>query len=275
MPSVADCFLRSLFEKFPHPSSQKVLGDLPQEIAERFTALPDRTGVDPDRFLVTPSRVLSTLHPSWYEELIQAVPNEMQSIVEHFLQEYSAGEDENPLREFILGYLVNRWVDRDIPCLETLERGDLSWLLQYSPEEIETVASLVGICDLVDQVRRTIDKKSLHDLFASLSRIQQRYLRVLLHTPLSKLPSEIELAELLRLSVEKRQERLLLRGYQCLADALGDQGETFIWYLLHRLERSQAHLLEDLLKKDAVTEPSRAKAQLIHAYQFLKRREST
>ena len=132
------------------------MGDLPQEIAMRFSLLPDRVGVDPENFLVTPSRILSSLHPSWYEELVEAVPEGMRPVVNRSLEEYRQGE-ESPLREFILGYLVNSWSDKDIPCLETMERGDFSWLLECNPEEIETIASLVGTYDLVEEVRKTID----------------------------------------------------------------------------------------------------------------------
>jgi hypothetical protein len=274
MPSVADLFLRSLLEKFPHPSSQKVMGDLPQEIAKRFSLLPDRVGVDPENFLVTPSRILSSLHPSWYEELVKAVPEEMRPIVHRCLEEYREEKEASPFREFILGYLVSRWSERDIPCLETVERGDFSWLLECSPEEIETISSLVGTYDLVEEVRKTIDKKSLEKLFSSLSPMQRRYLRALLHTPLPGLKSTISLPEFLRLPIEEGKERLLTRGYERLAAALQGQGELFIWYLLHRLERSQALSLERRLKEGSSEETSRSKVYLTHAYQFLKRRES-
>jgi len=270
---VADLFLRSLLEKFPHPSSQKVMGDLPQEIAMRFSLLPDHVGVDPENFLVTPSRILSSLHPSWYEELVEAVPEGMRPVVNRSLEEYRQGE-ESPLREFILGYLVNSWSEKDIPCLETMERGDFSWLLECNPEEIETIASLVGTYDLVEEVRKTIDKKSLEKLFSSLSLMQRRYLRALLHTPLPGLKSTINLPEFLRLPTEEGKERLLARGYERLATALQGQDEIFIWYLLHRLERSQAHSLERRLKEGRVEESSRSKTYITHAYQFLKRRES-
>jgi len=95
--------------------------------------------------------------------------------------------------------------------------------------------------------------------------------------PLSGLKSKISLSDLVCLSQEEAKESLRARGYERLAFALCGESPTFIWYLLHKLERSQARLLEARLNETASEESllPRARAQLTHAYQFLKRREST
>jgi len=268
MVTLQEQFLHSLMKKFAHPAAQTVIQGL--EPAEKELFQGNLAGDDPMMYLITPKRILSMMHPSWYGELLEHTPKVLQSICERFLQ----GKQEGPLREFVLGYCVNQWPERGKLGPETVQDGDFSWLLEYSYENMTALFDLLGVYDLVDEVRRIVDKRKLQMILVRLHPFQQKFLRALLLKSLPTSASQINVSTFLTVEADVAKKRLQQRGLERFAMAIEKADPLLLWHFFHRLERFQAERLQQVGGQEfSDRERARAKQQVIQAYQFLQRME--
>jgi hypothetical protein len=282
MASQQEQFLKALIERFPHPGMKDAVEALPQELALKFKNLPERIGKSPEAFFIQPKRVLKDMHPSWSEELVLLCPGCLQSLLRKVLLDTVEGKEmkegggiSDSIKEFLLGYLVSKWPDRNMLGIENIEGASFSWLATADSKMISLLGELLPVNDIVDVVRKIVDKKILQRILSGLSAVQQRYLRSLLHRPSRSSALNQEVRQLLQEDAQKVAHVLACKGQEELAYAIKDEPELLLWHLMHRIEREKAFALKKMMEKQiSQGEQTEMKKRLSHAFQFLQKVET-
>jgi hypothetical protein len=280
MVSLQDQFLKALMERFGHPEMAAVIAALPEELASKFRVLPDRSGKAPELFFVASKRVLLGMHPGWFEELAQLCPQELQPVIRTALLEasgraVSSGALSPSIREFLLHYLVRHWPEREVEGVEYIENASFPWLLTCDEHVISKVVELLAVNDVVDVVRQTVDKKILQKILMPLTASQQRYLRSCLHRPARSATLNKELTALLLEDSKMAEEKLRMRGFEDMGQALKDEPPLFIWHMLHHIDKETARILKNEMEKEGSLKNQKGiKKRLSHAYEFLQKVET-
>ena len=273
--SLPALFLKALMEKFPHPGMSAVLESAPDIYAAKFRVVPDRAGIVPELLLPSPERLLASIHPSWFQEMVQACPSALHSILSDAVSGTIQSMNNKALRSFLLGYLIAKWPDGKTLPVECVEECPLRWMALCDDEALSSVAELVSMPELVDSMRRIVDKKILQKILKPLSAGQQRYLRSLIHRPPRSVGINKELIALFVNEPEKGAEFLRAKGFETMGCALKNEAPLLVWHVLHRLRRDRALRLQDMMGEKLSDQQSElAKRSLVHAYQFLKKVEA-
>jgi hypothetical protein len=282
MVSLKERFLKALMERFPNPGMAAALQTLPEELASKFKGLPEKVGSDPELFLEQPTRVLLGMHPSWFEELVLLCPAALQPLLRKVVLE-AVGKKEKkrtealtqPVREFLLGYLVAKWPERSIQGVESIEGASFPWLAKADERMVSSLVALLAVNDVVDVVRQIVDKKILQKILVALTPVQQRYLRSLLHRPSRSATLNKELTALLRDDPVMGAQRLMKRGFEELACAMKDEPQLLKWHVMHHIDRETAYFLKEVMAKGISSEElAEVKKHLSHAYRFLQKADT-
>ncbi len=282
MVSLQDEFLKALMERFPNPGMAAVIEALPEELGSKFRLLPQRVGKAPELFFAQPKRVLAGMHPSWCEELVHFSPEALRPLIRMLVLD-AVGKNEGkteisltvPLRNFLLRYLVDKWPERTIQGVESIEGASFGWLAKSDERTLLSLVELLAVNDVVDVVRQIVDKKTLQKILAVLTPLQQRYLRSLLYRPIRLATPNKELTTFLLDDPTLGAQRLTQRGFEELAIAMKQEPELLQWHVLHHIDRKKASFLKEVMeKKVAPEEVSKVQKHLSHAYQFLKKMET-
>jgi hypothetical protein len=193
-----------------------------------------------------PMRSLKMIHHSWYEDVLGYSPKALQDSLKKLFSNAFGALDNNrsPVVEFLLNYVIHRWPDSNKLPVETLHDHPLFGILHMNAQTLERLASLFSVHEMVESVRKIVDKKTLHRVLNVLSAIQQRYLRTLLQRKSEGLPTKLSCQDLIKKSKEDSERLLLECGYSQLCSLLSGRDELFYWHLLHRLERNFAEQLQ-------------------------------
>jgi hypothetical protein len=282
MASLQEQFLKALMERFPHPGMAVAIGTLPEELGSKFRELPEKVGKAPELFLVQPQRVLKGMHPSWCEELVLLSPVALQPLIRTVVLE-AIGKGvqigiealAEPVRKFLLGYLVAKWPERNTQGVEGIEGASFLWLAGCDERAIFTLAELLAVNDVVDVVRQIVDKKILQKILIALTPLQQQYLRSLLHRPSRSATLNKELTALLRNDPVAGAQNLMRKGVEELALAMKDEPDLLQWHVLHHIDREKACFFKKVMEKEISPEEQKEmKKHLSHAYQFLQKVET-
>ena len=271
-------FFQALTERFPHPMLHAVLEASSEALAPEFRALPGRAGVTPESMWTAPRNLLLSVHPSWHEEIIERCPQDLQPTLRtilHDAQEHHL-ENTSPLSLFLLDYLISQWPDKNVQSIESIGETPLRWMANCSEQQLDTIAKLVAVHDSVDVVRHIVEKKILQKILLPFSPFQQRYLKALLRRPIRSATLNKELLALLRDSPDEAKERLVERGLEKLGQSLQGASPLLIWHVFHHIDRDRAQLLSEIMAHPIPeSELSEIKRNIVHAYEFLKRTETT
>lgn len=273
-------FLKALMERFAHPGMASVIQTLPPELASAFQELPERVGKAPELFFIQPKRVLGGMHPSWCEELVQLSPPVLQPLIRQLVLE-AVGKEKteetisDPVRQFLLRYAISKWPERSIQGVESIEGASLQWLAAYNEQTLYSLAELLAVNNVVDIVRQIVDKKVLQKILASLTVLQQKYLRSVLHRPVRSATLNKELTALLIDDPVTGAQTLLKQGFEELGHAIKSEPQLLQWHVLHHIDREKAIFLKGVMEsKISSGEEAEIKKRLFHAYQFLKKVET-
>ena len=266
-------FFRALVERFPNPILPAVLEAAPETIASQLRTFPERAGIAPELLVAAPRRLFLSIHPSWREEIVKRCPKAFQPRIQAVLQ--GAHEHEDPVALFLLDHLISQWPDKDVQGVEAIEETPLRWLADCDERQVNTIAELLAVHDMVDIVRQIVEKKILQKILLPFTPLQQRYLRVLLRRPARVASLNKELLSLLCDEPEKAKNRLMKRGIERLGQSLQGAPPLLVWHVLHHLDQKQAQMLSKIMGHAASeSEISAARRGAIDAYDFLKRTET-
>ena len=274
MGTQQELFLQALIERFPNPQLHSLLESAPESILSKFRSLPERAGISPEALWTAPRALLLSIHPSWHEELVDRCPKTLQPKLRSVLKDAQSHplNEIDPLKLFLLDYLVSQWPDKDVQGLETIGEAPLRWLADCDEQLIRQIADLLAVHDVVDILRQILDKKTLQMILKPFSPLQQRYLRALLRRPIRSVSLNKELLSLIRNDPEKAKKQLVQRGQERFAQALKEAPPLLVWHVLHHLPQKQARSLMELVDRPASkAELAGALKGAAHAYEFLKR----
>ncbi len=262
----AALFLRALMDRIPNSDLPALLEQLPEEMQAQFQAVPAASDRPVEAFFLSPKEVLALLHPSWYEELLPHLAEELRPAVKEAL----AQKEESPLRAFLLTYLVSAWPEKVLPSQKEMKQSPLHFLLKVDEVEIGKLQELIVVYDIVDEVRQIVAKKRLQEVLQRLSPLQQQFLRSLLHRPAKAPVLSLGLLGLLQQDPQRATSMLRQRGLQRFSCALQDESKPFLWYFFHGIDRRVAQELQAAMETpSSVGERAQAKKRLVEAYKFL------
>lgn len=279
MASLQDQFLKALVERFAPQGIEAVIETLPEDLASKFRTLPEKVGKPPELFLAESKGVLSSMHPSWYEELVKGCPEELHGVIRTAIlissgrgAPKSALSLSPALTEFLINYLIGHWPERNVEGIENSTGATFPWLLTCDEETINKLAELLAVNDVVDIVRQTVDKRILQKILLPFTPLQQRFLRSCLHRPARLATLNKELTALLVEDPKRAAKTLLKRGFEEIGVALKGEPPLFVWHVLHRMDRKRADVLKKLMEREIpLTEQKGIKKRLSQAYQFLQK----
>ncbi len=237
---------RALFEHVKRPNREAAVQQLPEDLQRRYRETISLDAKSLAEVISDPMRSLKMIHQSWYEDVLRCSPNALQGALKNlFSMSYGPLEkDRSPIAEFLLHYAIQHWPDCNKASVETLQNHPLYWILQLDAESVALLASLLAIHEIVDSVRKIVDKKTLHRVLCFLTPIQQRYLRSLLQRKSEGLSTKLSCQDLLKADESEAENLLLECGYGQLSFLLSGQDDLFYWHLYHRLDKKFAEQLQ-------------------------------
>jgi hypothetical protein len=271
-------FFQALIERFPHPGLGDVLKTAPEPIASLLGTLPNKAEITPDKVWTAPRGRLLSIHPSWCDNVIVQCPAILQPTLQTVLRNARENHSEGlrPLPLFLLDYIVSKWPEKGVQGVESIGETPLRWLADCNEQKLNDIANLLVVHDVVDIVRHIVEKKILQKILRPFSPLQQRYLRTLLRRPIRSATLNTELLSLLQDSPEEAKECLKRRGLEKLGQSLQGTPPLLVWHVLHHVDQKLAQLLSKIIKRSVPeAERLRTRREALHAYEFLKRAETT
>ena len=254
-PHNGTIFLRLLLNKYFTGKPDTWASLMPQEDQEKLSTI-SLEQKEPNLMLFLPKRWLTSMDPSWILPIVEKLSKPLQEVYARAFPQIFGNATDAPLynetiQEFLINYLHNTWTE-DVPVpKELLPESEFSELLTFSRKELLELIDLLSMHDLVEEMRRIVDKRLLQSVLQYLTKEQQHYLRILLRQQSRQVPSAISISELLK--EEKNFAKLLHKfGLKRLSLALSGASNECIWHLMHTLDVARAKFVENHVQKEEV-----------------------
>jgi hypothetical protein len=268
-------FLKSLLGKIPQEAFKAVTDTFPQEIAARINALPSlEENLSPQSFFIQPKILLSAIHSTWYEDVVASCsdslrPIALQAIREEMMESLDTKKlFSDQVRKFLLQISLSLWPEKD---MKRNGKAIFTPFKDSSAEFLCSLADLVCLYDLVDDIKKTVDKKKLQKILSRLSLVQQRYIKILLQKAKSPsfLPFDIE--SFLLMSAKEAALALRKNGFEKLGWLLKKEEDSTVWHVLHMMDKQDAAILQEGKNREKVVCDFQSLQKLFyHTVQFLR-----
>lgn len=272
MTAIADSFFKSLLAKTPQSALQGLDTWASPEITARVAAVAGIEAKPLHAYFLYPKEILSHLHQSWFEDVVACCPKYLRQIGLQAIQEemgVAKKRFSEPVRRFLLQKVLSQWPEKDISGESVAQ---LDFLKTCTGEELETLADLISVYDIVEDVRKIVEKKKLQLLFARLSPMQQKYLKQLLQGKKYPHSSAIDLKAFLQEERQQATEKLRLHGLKKIGRVLEGESQALVWLVLHRMDKKLAQLIQKGKETPEVPyDLPLLQKQFIHAFQFVQR----
>jgi hypothetical protein len=274
-------FFRLLTNKY-FPDKLEHLGKiLPKEEFEEVSAC-SYTVKEPKILLFHPDAWIQGFHFSWLEPSLQLFPPALcKNIVQNLfprptereagnLQEETTPVYPDAVRQFLISYLYKHFPEKE-PLPKALSHDTpFAPLLLCSIAELQQCIDFLSLFDMVEEVRRTVDKRLLQMVFQLLTKEEQQYLKTLLRQKPKIAPPPLNLPLLIK-DAKKFQMTRIRQALEKLALALSGQEADVIWHITHMLDKTHAKFLQDRIATQAIEHTTNiARQQVLQTLQFLK-----
>jgi len=248
-------FLRVLLNKYHKGSPDALLRRLPQQeealVQATHTATADvrAAGLDP-------AQELASIHFSWLQPFVESFSDAIRPVVIASLTDHQAaglrsllriGDQRQPpstlYRKYLLTELYRRFRDPGVMPFGLLPETPMHFLAHYTKRQLTQLVDFLGLYDLADEIRRTVDTSHLKTVFGALNPAQREFLRSCLHIK-SRLASPKLRLEKWRGNPAQLMVLLHRRGLARLGKALCGQSPDFMWHLTHILDTGRGDILK-------------------------------
>lgn len=279
MSSLGDVFLKALLNKMPQEALKAVMSEAPQEIKERYEAVQqEKISVlaSPQSFFIQPRSLLVGIDPSWYEDIVASCSKSLRRVALQALREEMIGEAKekktfsDPVRRFLLQVALSAWPDRNV---KKGVRVVFPFFEDCSKELLYSLADLVCLYDIVDDVKKTVEKKKLQKILTRLSLVQQRYLKILIQGTRIASSEPFGMESFLQADVKKAAQIFRTLGLKKLGWILAEEEESTIWRIVHMMDKRDSPLIQEGKdKEEGSYDLEQIKKHVVHALQFLQRK---
>jgi len=215
---------------------------------------------------------LEGIHFSWLLPLFQDRPLFEKQLILTVLPTDTAlnlsnrlGVKERPiplnpkLRAWVFSLIYTKLFSHVILPASCLPHSHMSPLLKLNKRTLEQLSDFLGLFDLAEEMRKTIDKSTITKIYSELSSKEIIFLeqcltrRFLWRLPPLSLETWLKSSEGVRHVLQKR-------GLTRLCVALSGENDAFIEQILYRFDTGRAKILKHLIKPNAI-EPATSLVQ--------------
>lgn len=276
--------LRTLLNRYHGGSAETLLKSFSQEDVK--TVLGQNVhSQEAKSIFVNPEELLQKIHYSWLVSPIQKTPETLQPYFLAALSEtqakgvcailgktYQPQPLASPIRNFLLATLYTKLGAKSLIPAPLLPESPLKELIHLNKQDLIDLINNLGSYDLVPIIKRVVDKQKINNLNQCLAKLQQKFIRLILHHPEHKVIStEIEF-EKWNGDCTIMNKVIHSRGIVRLAKALSGQGAHYIWHLTHILDTGRSNLfLKNWSKEEIPNLTPLIITQVIYTLNFLKK----
>ncbi len=248
--------LRVLLNRYYGGLSEEVAAMVPESYRATLKQS-DLSATDAASLLVQPSFRLKNIHYSWFIPAIQALPKPLRKPTIGALEHSQAigicrmlrcGMPEtspsSPIGEFLLHTLYHRVDPEERLPASYLEDTPLKSLAVYSKATLTKLIDLLGIRDLVQEVRLIVNKHHQEALMNCLTEEERQFFEFYMYKQREKL--KVPRLNLTGWNGEPRKVRqqIQIRGLMRFGKALSGQNPDFLWYIYHTLDTGRAAIIK-------------------------------
>lgn len=264
MQAKSSALFKVLLNRFHPGIGEAYLKSLPpdevKEISKQTT-----TSQDPAIALTWPRQVIARTHYSWLAPIVKTLPHSLQAPVIASLSDSQAtglksllkihslpGHLSDAVKAFFIGQLYKKWQPHEAIPVQYLTPARLMPLLELSKAELVDVIDLLAMYDLVDAMRRIVDKNFLKAIYQCLTPQKQEFLRICLHKKEKVSAPKLDIEKWNR---DPKALKILLhrRGVLRFGKALNGQTSFFIWHLVHILDTGRGAAIAQHYNPEDVT----------------------
>jgi len=284
MRSKTNYMIKVLINRYHNTAEDALLKAMHPEDAQEISHVPTQST---NLSIATrqPLELLENIHYSWIATtlreietgkrtlLLSALPDSQKQKVSQLLKQKTISFTQAAVfRNFLLKDLWNRLkLSEDIP-LDWTKETLLSCLTHFSKNELVELIDFLGIHDLAEEVRQTVDRKSLKGLYRALSPRKQQFLRVCLQQKDKIVGSRLQFSKS-DPDPEEIERTLHRRGIIRLAKALSGQPKELVNHIVYTLDTGRGTLLSQAVLPDEIKGVTPLLAQhVLNLIQFLKRK---
>lgn len=222
---------------------------------------------NPEAILWDADKKISKIHYTWYVPMLKDIPQEEASWMLLSLPEATAAKVSkachipsqttklSPFARALASHYLWKLVESpEVVPLEFIPQSQLSFLLDYSREDLMEIIDLLGVYDLAERVRYIVDKKRLKDIYSSLKPLEQKFLQTCLNQQGRK--SIISPLNISDWSGDKAvlRQKLHRRGLSRLGYALMSEDPNFLWYFVRKFDTGRGKILQECVDNKKIPE---------------------
>ncbi len=232
-----------------------------------------------------------SIHPSWQKLFQERIPQDLRPLSTmlfstHEEDEESEEEGFTPFFDattalFCRDRLLARSSLFEMASKSAILNSKFLWILSLSHKELLHIVDLIGMIDVAEEVRQTVDKKELQTLFSFFQESQLRYVKSLLYTQSKVEKRPVHIMQKIRAGTPHRSIRSDLHktGLLRFAEALRNESALFLWHVIHMFDMPRGIYIERELKRETQSLPSKneqdaVKELLIRSYQFMQNEQN-
>lgn len=263
MRTKSSVLTKVLLNKFHPGPPLPFLKAIDQAKAKEIAAL-DLSSDDPSIAIKWPSDAIALTHYSWLAPIIEKMPQGIRlQVIGSLKPPQAAGVSQllkiavpQPAPKVVQKYFLNKlylaWDPKDAAPKEYLPKSPLDELLSFEKSELVTIIDLLGIYDLSDAIRHTVDKNKLTTVYQALSPQRQQFLRQCLHKK-GKLAAPKLTIDQWDGKSDSLNQILHRRGLVRFGKILCGQDKQFLWHLVHRLDRGRGKTIEEYYQEREIS----------------------
>jgi len=245
--------MRVLINHF-HGGSHPAISSLPEDEVKELEKL-DIDATDISIATRQPWQVVAKVHYSWVFESLEKMPESLVPYVVASLPEsykdkiaQQLGVSEPPefsdsIKHLLLDRLYEYMPIRGHLPLAFIPKQPFSELLTLSKPQLLDLIDCLGVYDVAGELKQIVDRQQLVKLMDSLRKVQQGFLKTVIHQRHRWSPSKMGLDQWGG-DVKRLRRALHVRGLIRLAKALKDHHPEFLAHLYRRLDMGRAKQIE-------------------------------